>query len=91
MSQREAERPDPEDDPFVCSRCGVFLGCGPQGSEYCDSCRREFDREHCWASCHGCGREASTEHMEAIDISPADEYYPEIVHVCRDCQGGDSG
>jgi len=34
------ERPDPEDDPFVCSFCGQPLGSVKRvrGCDYCDAC-----------------------------------------------------
>ncbi|QZX98709.1 hypothetical protein [Halobaculum rubrum] len=39
--------------------------------------------------CLGCGRYVLTRETERIDVSREDEYYPEIRHLCPDCQGPD--
>lgn len=38
------DRPDPEDDPFACSLCGVYLGTVDriEGHDYCEGCRRQY-------------------------------------------------
>lgn len=43
VSDGHADRPDPEDDPFACSRCGCFLGSldRARGEDYCPDCRSE--------------------------------------------------
>lgn len=41
--------------------------------------------------CLGCGRYVLTRKTERIDVSREDEYYPEIRHLCPDCQGPDEG
>jgi hypothetical protein len=38
----------------------------------------------------GCDRRAPQDQMESIDVSPEDEYYPEIRYLCRGCSGGDA-
>lgn len=83
------KRPDPEDDPFACDICGHYLSeLKRLKGELCDSCQREYEPSPSMATCVGCGRYASTEHMEAIDVSPPDDYYPKVEYVCRDCQEG---
>jgi len=44
MSGGGTERPDPEDDPFSCSRCGQPLGTVKrvEGEEFCDACLSEM-------------------------------------------------
>ena len=43
------DRPDPEDDPFACSRCGQPLGTVQRikREDYCDACLSQmgFDVE----------------------------------------------
>lgn len=82
---------DPKDDPFACSICGVALGSGKRiaGSEYCDACEREYGMKPPIRSCMGCGTRAPQEEMEAIDVSPPDEYYPEMEYLCRGCSSDD--
>lgn len=89
----EIDRPDPEDDPFACSICGCYLSelQRVRGDDHCESCKREHDPTHVIHNCLGCGREALQEQMEAIDISPPDEYYPEVRYLCRDCDGDTEG
>ena len=87
----QAERPDPEDDPFACSLCGEYLCSAKRvsGEEYCDSCQRELGATSPLRRCLNCGREAAEKHMNTIDISPEDEHYPEMRHLCRDCSSDD--
>lgn len=82
---------DPEDDPFSCSRCGHPLGLTTkiEGGEYCESCQREHDMNPDMVTCTGCGRYASAERMEPVDVTPPDEYYPKVEYVCWDCSGGE--
>jgi len=88
VSEGDTERPDPTDDPHACSRCGVYLGSFPDG-EYCDGCAREIGAKPPMQRCMGCGRDAPQEQMETIDVSPPNEYYPEIEYLCPSCSGGD--
>jgi len=39
--------------------------------------------------CTACGRRAPEDHMEQIDVSAPDEYYPEFEYLCPSCSGGD--
>jgi len=40
-----------------------------------------------WVECYICGRIINDmPRIEGLDISPDDEYYPEMVPVCRDGQ-----
>lgn len=80
----DKDRPDPAEDPFACSRCGVYIG-GPRSNDYCDPCAREVGSKPPMRRCLGCGRDATQEQMESIDVSPPDEYYPDIRYLCRDC------
>lgn len=43
-TDRDMKRPDPEDDPFACSRCGQPLGTikRVEGEDYCDPCLSEM-------------------------------------------------
>lgn len=82
------EQRDPTDDPAACSKCGVHIGMG--SDEYCDSCAREIGTKPPMQQCLECGERAPEEQMETIDVSPEDEYYPEIRHLCRECSGGES-
>lgn len=83
----DADRPDRANDPLACSKCGVHIGAF--GDDYCDGCARELGVKPPMVRCMGCGRDAPQERMEPIDISPPDEYYPEIEYLCRGCSGGD--
>lgn len=83
------DRPDPTEDPNACSRCGVYTGSF--SDEYCNPCARELGTKPPIQQCMGCGREASQELMEPIDVSPPDEYYPKMEYLCRDCSGGEDG
>jgi len=80
----------PADDPQACSRCGVYIGSFSDG-EYCDGCARELGLKDPLRRCEECGQRALGEHMEAIDVTPPDEYYPKFVYLCPSCQDGDSG
>jgi len=86
----DAKRRDPTEDPQACSRCGVYIG-DFHGSDYCDSCARELGTKPPMQQCMGCGRDAPQEQMEAIDVSPPDEYYPDMEYLCRDCSNRDGG
>jgi len=88
MPEGDTERPDPTEDPRACSRCGVHIG-GFSGDEYCDGCARELGVKPPMVRCMACGRRAPEDHMEGIDVSPPDEYYPEIEYLCQSCSGGD--
>lgn len=78
---------DPSEDPYACSRCGVYIGAF--GDDYCDSCAREIGTKPPIQRCMGCGRNARQEEMEAIDVSPEDEYYPDIRYLCQGCNEGE--
>lgn len=82
------ERPDPTDDPRACSKCGVHIGFG--GDEYCDGCARDVGAKPPLAQCMSCGQQAPQEQMEPVDVSPEDEYYPDVRYLCWRCSGGDS-
>jgi hypothetical protein len=84
---RDIEQRDPQDDPTLCSLCGVYIGAFPD-KEYCDGCAREVGVEPPLRRCLHCGSEAPEPHMETIDVSPDDEYYPEIEYLCPSCAGG---
>lgn len=86
------EQRDPEDNPFDCSLCGCYLGSGKRlaGEEYCDACAREIGVKPPLRRCMECGQRAPEEQMKTIDVSPEDEYYPEIAYLCRGCSGGES-
>lgn len=86
------DRPDPEDDPFACDICGHYLSeLKRLRGDLCYSCQREHQPSHDMAYCMGCGRYASTDQMEAIDVTPPDEYYLKVEYLCRDCSGGEVG
>lgn len=77
---------DSTEDPSACSKCGVHIGAF--GGEYCDPCAREIGAKPPMQRCMHCGRDAPQEQMKTIDISPEDDYYPDIRYFCRDCSGG---
>lgn len=81
--------PDPEDDPFACSLCGCALGSVKRlaGEEYCDPCQRDHGLKPPYQRCFECGGRHSQELMDAVDVSPPDEYYPEIEYLCPVCSG----
>jgi len=83
MSDPELHRRDPADDPAACSLCGVHIGAF--GDEYCEGCAREIGAKPPLRRCEQCGDRYPEPRMEAIDVSPSDEYYPEFVHVCQGC------
>jgi hypothetical protein len=85
----DLDRRDPTDDPAACSLCGVHIGTFD--GEYCDPCAREYGAKPPMRRCMGCGRDAPQEQMEAIDVSPPDEYYPDIQYLCGDCSGDGEG
>jgi hypothetical protein len=87
MSEKDPTRPDPTEDMRACSRCGVYIGW--PSDEYCDACAREVGAKPPMERCMHCGQRAPRNHMESVDISPEDEYYPEIRYFCSDCSGGD--
>jgi hypothetical protein len=80
---------DRREDPSACWTGGVHTGAF--GDEYCDPCAREISVKPPMQRCVGCGRDAPGEEMKTIDVSPDDEYYPEIRHLCRSCSGGEHG
>jgi hypothetical protein len=84
----DTEQRDPTEDPAACSKCGVHIGAF--GSDYCDGCAREIGEKPPLERCMHCGQRAPRNHMESVDISTEDEYYPEIRYFCPDCSGGDS-
>lgn len=84
----QTDRPDPEDDPSVCSLCGTYLGTFSE--EYCDGCAREIGAKPPLRRCIECGQRGPEEQMRAIDVSLEDEYYPTFEYLCRGC-GGDPG
>lgn len=88
VSEGGTERSDPTENPHACSVCGVYLGSFPN-KEYCDGCAREIGAKPPMQRCMACGRDAPQEQMETIDVSPPDEYYPEIEYLCPSCSGGD--
>jgi len=81
------DRPDPGEDPTLCSKCGVHIGAF--GGEYCDPCEREIGAKPPIRRCVHCGQRAPQDQMEAIDVSTDDEYYPEFEYLCRGCAGGE--
>lgn len=83
----EQDRRDPTEDPQACSRCGVYIGA--LGDDYCEPCAREYGSKPPMRRCMGCGQDAPQEQMKTIDVSPPDEYYPEIEYLCHDCSGGE--
>lgn len=89
--QQQADRPNPEEDPFACSLCGCALGTAKRisGEEYCDACQREHGMKPPMRRCLGCGQHAPEELMDTIDVSSEDEYYPEIRYLCASCSGGE--
>jgi hypothetical protein len=88
---RDTTRPDPEDDPFVCSLCGVALGSGKRiaGDDYCDACQREHGMKPPIVRCLDCGENAPQEQCESIDVSGPNEYYPDMRYLCPGCQRDD--
>ena len=82
------ERRDPNEDPAACSRCGVHIGLA--SDDYCDPCARQIGVKPPMERCMGCRKSYPQEWMDSVDVSPEDEYYPEIRHLCPDCSGGES-
>jgi len=82
------EQRDPADDSSACSLCGVYIGLG--SGEYCGPCARENGSKPPMERCMGCGQDVPQEQMEPVDVSPDDEYYPDVRYLCPDCSGGDS-
>jgi hypothetical protein len=80
------DRRDLSEDPYACSLCGVHIDVF--SGEYCDPCAREIGEKPPMRRCMGCGRDYPQEWMDSVDISPAEEYYPEIRYLCGDCSGG---
>jgi hypothetical protein len=78
-----SERPDPENDPTVCSKCGCYVG--QFSDEYCDGCARDLGIKPPLRRCVECGHRAPEEQMTAIDVSLPDEYYPTFEHLCKSC------
>ena len=89
MPEDATRQRDPADDPQACSRCGVYIGSFPR-DEYCDGCARELGLKPPMVRCMGCGQRAPQDHMDPIDVSPPDEYYPEIEYLCPSCSDGDA-
>jgi len=86
--ENRTEQRDPTEDPAACSKCGVHIGAF--GGDYCDPCAREIGEKPPLERCMHCGQRAPRNHMETVDISTEDEYYPEIRYFCPDCSGGES-
>jgi len=83
QSQSGTDRPDPEDDPFVCSICGCYIG--QFSGDYCDGCAHDVGVKPPLRRCVECGRRGTEEQMKAIDVSLPDEYYPTFEYLCRGC------
>ena len=77
------ERPDSEEDPFVCSICGCYIG--QFSGDYCDGCAREIGVKPPLRACIECGQRAPEDQMKTIDVSPPNEYYPTFKYLCRSC------
>jgi len=77
---------DPADDPRACSKCGTHIGFGTD--DYCEGCQRELGIKPPLRRCRRCGDRLPEEEMEAVDVSPPDEYYPEFEYFCPGCGGG---
>lgn len=79
--RKATERPAPEDDPFVCSMCGVAIGelKRVRGDEHCDSCQHDTEE---YVRCETCGDRVPRPRATGVDVSPEDEYYPEFIHFC---------
>jgi len=88
MTDGGVDRRDPTEDPAACSMCGCHIGYG-RGDEYCDGCARDVGAKPPMRTCMGCGQTGPQEEMEAVDVSPEDEYYPDIQYLCRSCGGSD--
>lgn len=88
--QENAGRPHPSaNDPECCSRCGTYIGRF-NSDDYCDGCAREVGAKPPIRQCYGCNRDAPEKEMKAIDVSPHEDYYPDIRYLCRDCERGGS-
>jgi hypothetical protein len=87
MNSQE-ESYDPADDPQACSKCGVHIGL--RNGDYCDGCEREMGLKPPMTRCFGCHEQYPQEHMERIDLSDPDEYYPQFQYLCGSCSGGDA-
>jgi hypothetical protein len=83
----DTDRTDAEADPAACSLCGTHIGAF--GGEYCDPCARDIGAKEPLRTCLECGQRGPGEQMTSIDVSPPDEYYPEIKYLCRSCAEGD--
>jgi hypothetical protein len=79
--------PDPQEDPTRCSKCGTYIGMW--SDDYCDGCAREIGIKEPIVRCVGCGQEGPADRMDTIDVSPEDDYYPEIEYLCPSCSGGE--
>lgn len=66
-------------DPDTCGDCGRDLRVRSHAH---DCPRREV-------TCEGCGGYVPQRVTTVIDLSPPDEYYPEIRHLCPNCDGSD--
>lgn len=74
------DRPDPEDDPFACSKCGGYLGeLERMNGSYCESCKVETEPH---VVCEECGDRLPQSRASNLDVSPDDEYYPEFIYFC---------
>lgn len=80
------QQPDRTGEPHTCSVCGVYIGFDGQ---YCDDCSRGKAKPPN-RICIECGQRGPQEQMEAIDVSPESDYYPDIKYLCRSCSDGDS-
>jgi len=81
------DRP-PEEDPVLCSKCGVHIGLF--GDEYCEPCARDLGTKPPLERCLGCGQDAPRDLMESVDVSSPDDYYPDFRYLCPNCSGGGS-
>jgi len=74
-------QPDPDDDPFACSLCGCYLGelTRVQGNDYCDACQHDTKE---YVVCDTCGDRLPQSRATSVDVSPPDEYYPELIYYC---------
>jgi len=61
--------------PTICDRCADF----------------RLKQATTYVRCEYCGQRLRERDADAVNVSAPDEYYPGIIHLCRDCQTTTNG